>query len=105
MRIALTVGEAVVLAMVGDPADHGPLHGHRAEHREAVADRAIGLVRAVREEPVEADRDAESRQRIPDREDRQVAPGDVAAPEEEDRSKEPGERNRDPDQVRNLLTP
>jgi hypothetical protein len=57
------------------------------------------------EEPMEADRDAERRQRIPDREDRQVAPGDVAAPEEEDRSEEPDERNRDPDEVGDFLTP
>jgi hypothetical protein len=38
----------------------------------------------VREESVEADRDAEAGQEIADDEDRDVAPGDEAAPEEED---------------------
>ncbi len=87
-----------------NPADHRPLHGHRAEHRDPVADRPVRLVRAVREQPVETDRDPERRQRISDREDGQIAPGDVAAPEKEDRRQEADERNRHADQVRNLLT-
>ena len=105
VRIALPVGEAVVLAVVGDPADHRALHGHRAEHGKAVADALVGLVRPVREEPVKADRDPERRQRVADREDDEVAPGHVLAPEEEDRREEAGERDRDAEQVRDLLTP
>ena len=38
VRVALVVGERVVLAVVGHPVDHRALHGHRAEHGEAVAD-------------------------------------------------------------------
>ena len=83
-----------VLAVVRGPADHGSLHRHRAEHGEPVADAPERLVGAMGEEPVEADRDPERRQRVAHREDGQVAPGDVAAPEEEDRGEEAGERNR-----------
>ena len=75
VRVALPIGEVVVLAVVRDPPDHRPLDRHRAEHGEAVADRPVGLVGAVGEETVEADRDAEARQHVADGEDGQVAPG------------------------------
>ena len=34
VRVALLVGEGVVLAVVGHPADDRTLNGHRAEHRQ-----------------------------------------------------------------------
>ena len=40
VRIALLVGVRVVLAVIGDPADHGSLDGHRAEAREDVLEPA-----------------------------------------------------------------
>ena len=38
--VALLVGERVMLAVVGDPGDHGSLHGHRAEHGDDRPERA-----------------------------------------------------------------
>ena len=58
VRVAVLVGVRVVLAVVGDPRHDRPLHGHRAEDRERVLDRLERLERAVREQPVEAERHA-----------------------------------------------
>ena len=86
------------------PSGSRALHRHRAEHGEPVADAPERLVGAMGEEPVEPDRDpGASPRRVADGEDGQVAPGDVASPEEEDRGEEPAERNRDAEQVRDLL--
>ena len=60
VRVALLVGVGMVLAVVGDPVDHRALERHRAEDREHVLDRLVGPERAVREQPVVADRDAEA---------------------------------------------
>ncbi len=59
VRVAEAVGEGVVLAVVGDPRDHGSLDRYRSEDREQPADVAVRLERAVRQQPVEADGDAE----------------------------------------------
>ena len=58
VRIALLVGVRVVLAVVGDPCHHRALDRHRAERRERVLDRLERLERAVRQQPVEAERHA-----------------------------------------------
>ena len=42
VRIALLVGVRVVLAVVGDPRDHGPLDRHRAHGGQEILD---GLAR------------------------------------------------------------
>ena len=47
VRVAEAIGVGVVLAVVGDPGDHGALDGHRAEHRRA-APRITGEVLKLR---------------------------------------------------------
>ena len=74
------VGEAVVLAMRGDPFDHRPLDGHRAEHGQQRSHRAAGLEAAVGEQPVIADGDAQPGERVGDREHDQVLPVQGPAP-------------------------
>ncbi len=69
VRIARLVGEGVVLAMVGDPADDRPLDRGRAEDREGRAQRTGRREAAVREQAMEADGDAERGERVEDRED------------------------------------
>ena len=60
VRVALLVGEGVVLAVVGDPGDHRPLDRRRAEDRQhGACSQRLGLEGAVGEEAVEADRDPE----------------------------------------------
>jgi hypothetical protein len=43
VRIALLVGMGVVLAVVGHPAHHRTLHGHRADNRERILERLRNL--------------------------------------------------------------
>ena len=70
VRVALLVGVRVVPAVVGDPLDDGALDGERAGHRQRDPQRALGLERAVREVPVEADRDPETGHHVEDHGDR-----------------------------------
>ena len=76
VRVALLVGVGVVLAVVGDPADHRPLDGHRAEDGEQVLERPVGLERAVGEQPVVADRDPEGGGEVDADHDPDVGPAD-----------------------------
>ena len=74
VRVAGAVRERVVLAMRGDPFDHRPLHRGRPQHRQHRPDRARRLEAAMREQPVEADRHAQPRERVRDRQHDQVLP-------------------------------
>ena len=62
----------MVLAMVGDPREHGALDGHRPEDRERVAHPLLRRERAVREETVVTDRDADARQQVADDQQHEV---------------------------------
>src|SRR5215213_8921979 len=75
VRIALLVGECVVLAVIGHPVDDRALDRHRAEDPERRPQPRLGLERTVREQAVEPDRDAEADERVHDREDREVEAG------------------------------
>ena len=55
VRVAVLVGELVMLAVIGDPADHVPLHGKLAADGEGVANGGEGLKRAVGKQAVVAD--------------------------------------------------
>ncbi len=95
VRVALFVGEGVVLAVVGDPVDHRSLKRQRAEHRERVAEPAPGLEGAVGEQAVEADGDAERAEHVHDREDRQVAGAEEAVPQHHGRDDHAEEGDHD----------
>jgi hypothetical protein len=81
VRVALLVGERVVLAMVGDPRDHGPLDRGRAQRRQRSAQPAVRLERAVGQVAVEADGDPQGRQGVDDPEDHEVVPMQRPLPE------------------------
>ncbi len=81
VRVALFVGERVVLAVVGDPVDHRALQRHRAEDRERVAQPRARLEGAMGQQAVKADRDAERGQQVHDGEDRQVARPEEVVPQ------------------------
>ena len=82
VRVALLVRVSVMLAVVGDPLDHGALHGHRAERREQVFDRLRGRERAVGQQAMEPDRHTESGDQVHEREDREVGRADLLVPQE-----------------------
>ena len=100
VRIALLVGVRVVLAVVGDPGDHGPLHRHRAENREEVLDRLAGRERAMGQQAMEADRHAEAGQQVHDGEEDEVVRAHAVAPEQDDGGEEGDERDDDGEQIR-----
>ena len=85
VRIAFLIRELMVLAMVGDPREHRAFDGHRAEDRERPAHPLLRLERAMREEPVVADRDADARQQVADGEQHEVDPVQPRVPEQRDR--------------------
>ena len=82
VRVALFVGERVVLAVVGDPVDHAALQRHRAEDRQRVAQPRARLEGAMGQQPVEADGDADRRQQVHDREDHEVARAEEVIPQQ-----------------------
>ena len=95
VRVALMVREAMVLAVGGDPLDHWPFDGHRAEHGQHRSHRARRLEAAVREQPVIADGDAQPGARVGDRENEQVLPMQGAAPRQPSSRRERGRRCRE----------
>lgn len=58
VRIGVRVGVLVMHAMVAHPFPHAILERHRLHHNEQTAQRQLGLVRAVRPQPMRARRDA-----------------------------------------------
>ena len=103
VRVAFSVRELVVLAMVSDPGQHVAFHRHLAEHGERVAHRGERLERAVREEPVKADGHADAGREVPDAEDPELGEPDHPVPEQRDRDRQPEEREDDARQVDHLL--
>ena len=103
--VSLLVGVRMVLAMVGNPGDHGSLHGHRAEHGEGIFQRLEGLKGAVREQAVKANRYADRGEQVQRRGDRQVADADQVVPEQHDRRERSEEGNHDGAEVGDLLSP
>jgi hypothetical protein len=85
----------MVLAVVGHPADHRTLHRDRSQHGEDVLDGAVGPERAVSQEAVKADRDAEAREQVQRRQDGQVGPPDHLVPEQWHGHQEGHERHYD----------
>lgn len=82
VRIPRPVGEGVVAAVRGDPADDVTLETHRPGHRERDAHGTDGPVAAVGETTVEADRDAETRDRVEDEGDHDVGGMDEPPPQQ-----------------------
>src|SRR5829696_2844381 len=99
VRVAVLVGERVVLAVVGDPRDDRALHRHRAEDRPRVLDGPVGGEGAVGEHAVEADRDPQSRGDVHHAQQRQVAPVDPRVPEQHDGHEDREQGHHDPREV------
>jgi hypothetical protein len=74
VRIALEVGERMVLAVVGDPRGDRALDRHRPHDRERRAQRPARRERAVREVTMKADGDAEAGDDVHQREHDEVVP-------------------------------
>jgi hypothetical protein len=105
VRVALFVGERVVLAVVGNPVDHRSLQGHRAQHGERVAQPRPRLKGAVGEEAVEADGHANRGQHVHDGEDRQVAWPEELVPQQYRGHDHPQEGDHDGADVHVALQP
>ena len=95
VRIALLVGVGVVLAVVGDPGDRGPLDGHRAEDRPRVLHGLARLEGLVGQHAVVADRDAEPGDDVHEGHNGQLDGPDSAVPEQHDGQQQGKERHDD----------
>jgi hypothetical protein len=87
VRVALLVGELVVLAMGGDPVEHGHLQREAARDAQGDLHGPLGLERAVGEVAVQADGDAEAGDDVEDAGDGDVRPAE--------QSPSPGHRHGD----------
>ena len=98
VRVALLVREGVVLPVVGHPRDDRPLDRRRAQHGEGGAHRLLRLEAAMREVAVEADRDAQPRGHVHDREHDHVAPAQEVTPDlpHDQAKRQHGHRRDDP---------
>jgi hypothetical protein len=103
VRIALDVGERVVLAVVGHPGDHRALDRHRAEDRDHRAERPRGLKRPVREHPVVAERHAHAGDHVQTDEQPELQRPDRAVPQHHYRRDQSGQGCHDADQVGDLV--
>ena len=101
VRVALLVGVRVVLAVVGDPVDDaGPARPASRVIANAYSSQLVRLERAVREQPVIADRDAEPGDDVHHGEDREVAPvHQVRVPEQRRSRRQRDERAEDGGEV------
>jgi hypothetical protein len=95
VRVAGPIGEGVVAAVGGDPADDVTLETHGAGHRERDAHGPDGPVAAVSETAVEADRDAETRDRVEDEREHDVGGMDETPPQQPAGQAERHERQDD----------
>ncbi len=89
VRVAVVVTVLVVQAVQADPGDHRPLKAHGAADREEPLDRPVRLEGPVREQPVEADRDAEHGGQVHDDQQADVHPRDAPQDAEHDRRHHP----------------
>jgi hypothetical protein len=80
VRVALLVGERMVLTVVGDPGDDRALDRGRAEDGQRGLHGRLGLEAAVGEEAVEADGHAEPGGQVGDHEDDDVVKVQPALP-------------------------
>src|SRR5215218_10261334 len=93
MGVALAIRAGVMLAMVGNPRDDRALDRGRPERCDHPARHRAGGEAAMREEPMEADCDAEPGGDVGDGEDRKVAPTQGFVPELPPGEPEEQERN------------
>ena len=98
VRVAVLVGERVVLAVVGHPLRERALHRHAAEDRERRLDRRARLEALVREVAVEADRRPEGADDVEAGEEDEVEPVEGDAPEQAHRREQAERRHDDRDQ-------
>jgi hypothetical protein len=70
-----------MLAVVGHPRDHWAFDRGRAEDRQRRANRTRGLERAMGEQPMKADRHAETGERVQQQEHEDVVPAEQAVPQ------------------------
>jgi len=98
VRVAFLVGEGVVAAVVGHPADHVALQGEAAGDRERVAQAAVGLERAVGEVAVEPGGHTEPGQEVEAHREPDIEPGQPPAPGQRHGGEE-GQHRQDDEEV------
>jgi len=101
--VALAVGEGVVSAVIGDPADDRPFDGQRAADGQCDPKPAPGLERPVCEVAVEAYGDAMARDGICDHGDHHVVPAQTPPPCEWNGCQKGKERDGDEAEQGDLL--
>src|SRR5947209_16136208 len=79
--VAQPIRKSVVLAMVRNPGDHGPLDRGRTEDGQYRPDPRCRLECAMREQAMKANGDAETRRHVQDQKREDVAPAQHAGPE------------------------
>jgi hypothetical protein len=88
-----------MLAVIGDPTDDVALNRKLTEDREGIADATERLKGTVREQPVVAHRDPQTREEIPDEQNRQFPHADHPIPKKHDRNNQTEERQNRPSKI------
>ena len=89
--VSVSLLSMLVATMLGDPAEDRTLHGHRTECRENEPEDGVGFETLVREEPVEADGDADGREEVHSDQQAEIDPAETPAPKGGDGHAEPDE--------------
>ena len=95
VRVARSIGQRVVPAMIGHPPDRAPFEGHRAEDAEGDLQRPGGGEAPVRQQPVEADRHAVTDDDVEGGRQDQVSGADAMPPPADDAVGEGEQRRQD----------
>jgi hypothetical protein len=103
MRILVFIRVLMVAAMDGNPLEKRPFHSHRSQHRKRSLQWQSCLKGFMREKPVIANGDAQAGQDIHAQEQPQVYPAKTVTPQENRRSDQPSQWQRDGHDVSDAL--
>jgi hypothetical protein len=103
MGVASAIREAMVLPVIGNPANHRSLYGHAPSYREHHLHPTLRAKGTVREEAVESDRHPVTRDDVHGTRNNDIAPSEPPTPEDWHSQDQGCERHRDEQSESHLL--